>query len=138
MTASFASLLAGTTSSGLFSWRGPADRDLATAAEAAGWRVLHLDTREISSVGDFYDRIASQWALPAWFGRNLDALFDVLGDLAAQPTIVVWTGLGRLADVDPVQASAVVDVLRDAAGQAAAFGVIVLDQLGVSDFDGLL
>jgi RNAse (barnase) inhibitor barstar len=138
MTASYASLLSGTTSPGLFSWRGDPGRDLVGEAEAAGWRALDLDTTGVASMSEFYDTVASSWQLPSWFGRNLDALFDVLGDLTTQPTILVWNGLRQLAEVDPIHASAVLDVLRDAAGQAASFAVIVLDDLGVSGFDGLL
>ena len=138
MTASYASLLEGTTSTGLFSWRGDPDRDLAGEAEAAGWRALQLDTTGVESVPAFYDEVATSWDLPSWFGRNLDALFDVLGDLTATPTVLVWNGLRELSDVDPMHAAAVLDVLRDAAGQASTFAVIVRDDLGVSEFDGLL
>jgi RNAse (barnase) inhibitor barstar len=138
MTASYESLLAGLTSPGLFSWRGVPERDLVEEAAAAGWQALPLDTRHVASFEEFYDELAIAWGLPDWFGRNLDALFDVLGDLAVQPTVIVWDGLKELADVDPVQASAVVEVLRDAVGQAASLAVIVRDDLGVSGFDGLL
>lgn len=137
MTASYASLLEGTTSTGLFSWRGDPDRDLAGEATAAGWRALQLDTTDVDSVSAFYDEVATSWELPEWFGRNLDALFDVLGDLTEEPTVLVWDGLLELSDVDPMHAAAVLDVLRDAAGQAT-FAVIVRDDLGVSEFDGLL
>jgi RNAse (barnase) inhibitor barstar len=138
MTASYASLLSGTTSSGLFSWRGDPNHDLVGQAEAAGWHALELDTTAVTSVAEFYDVVAATWQLPTWFGRNLDALFDVLGDLVTEPTILVWNGLRQLADVDPINAGAVLDVLRDAAGQARSFAVVVLDDLGVSGFDGLL
>ena len=138
MTASYASLLSGTTSPGLFSWRGDPAHDLIGQAEAAGWRALDLDTTAVASMSEFYDEVAMAWELPAWFGRNLDALFDALADITAEPTVLVWNGLRQLAEVDPVNASAVLDVLRDAVGQAASFAVIVLDDLGVSGFDGLL
>ncbi len=138
MTASYASLLEGTTTPGLFSWRGDPDRDLVTEAESAGWRALHLDTADVESVSAFYDEVASAWELPTWFGRNLDALFDVLGDLTTTPTVLIWDGLRQLAEVDPMHGAAVLDVLRDAVGQAASFAVIVRDDLGVNELDGLL
>lgn len=138
MTTTLESVLTGVASPGLFSWRGRPDRDLAAEARTAGWQALSLDTRHVTSFDEFYDVVATAWALPEWFGRNLDALFDVLGDLAPRPTLIVWDGLRELADVDPVQASAVVEVLRDATGQADALAVIVRDDLDVSEFDGLL
>jgi len=138
MTATFASVLAGLVSPGVYTWRGSRDRDLATEATAAGWRALTLDTRGAVSFEDFYDEVAASWALPDWFGRNLDALFDVLAELTEQRTLIVWDGLRDLADVDPVQTSAVVEVLRDATGQASTLVVVVRDELDVSEFDGLL
>jgi RNAse (barnase) inhibitor barstar len=137
MSATFESVLSGGVSPGLFSWRGRTDRDLVDEARAAGWQALSLDTRGVTCFDEFYDELAVAWSLPEWFGRNLDALFDVLGDLAPRPTLIVWDGLRELADVDPVQTSAVVEVLRDASGQATALVVIVRD-LDVSEFDGLL
>lgn len=138
MTATFDSVLSGLVSPGLFSWRGRPDRDLVGEAQSAGWQALGLDTRRVTSFDEFYGEVAEAWVLPEWFGRNLDALFDALADLAVQPTLIVWDGLRELADVDPVQTSAVVDVLRDASEQADALVVIVRDDLDVSEFDGLL
>ena len=138
MTATFDSVLAGLVSPGLFSWRGRADRDLVGEARAAGWQALALDTRQVTSFEGFYDEVATAWELPEWFGRNLDALFDVLGDLAQRPTLIVWDGLHELGDIDPVRTSAVVDLLRDASEQATALVVIVRDGLDVSELDGLL
>jgi len=43
----------------------------------------------------FYDAIARELRLPDWFGRNLDALRDVLADLSWLPAgevVVVWDG----------------------------------------------
>lgn len=138
MTALFEAVLAGAASPGLFSWRGESGRDLVGEARAAGWQALSLDTRQVTSFDEFYDELATAWALPEWFGRNLDALFDVLGDLVKRPTVIVWDGLRELADIDPLRASAVVEVLRDASGQAPALVVVVRDELEVSEFDGLL
>ncbi len=138
MSATYDSVLSGMTSPGLFSWRGRPERDLAGAASAAGWLVLSVDTRAVTSVEGFWDEIVLSWGLPDWFGRNLDALFDVLADVAVGPTVILWDGLIQLADVDPVHASAVVDVFRDAVGQAPSLVVVVRGDSGVSGFDGLL
>jgi RNAse (barnase) inhibitor barstar len=138
MTATFDSVLSGAVSPGVYCWRGRRDRDLVGEATAAGWQAMSLDTRSATSFDDFYDAVAMAWNLPEWFGRNLDALFDVLADVTTRPTLIVWDGLRELADVDPVQAGAVVEVLRDATGQASTLVVIVRDELEISEFDGLL
>lgn len=138
MIAFYESLLHGTTPCGLFSWRGDPVRDLTGEAELAGWRALQLDTTDVVSVPAFYDEVSAAWNLPSWFGRNLDALFDVLADLTETPVVLVWDGSSQLAEVDPMLYSAVIDVLRDAVGQSASFAVIFHDDLMVSDFDALL
>lgn len=44
----------------------------------------------IHSLDDLYDRLASGLSLPAHFGRNLDALWDVLSGDVAGPFEIVW------------------------------------------------
>ncbi|WP_456698093.1 barstar family protein [Aeromicrobium sp. P5_D10] len=138
MTASYASVLNGTASAGLFSWRGRPNRDLAGEAFAAGWQVLPVDTRDVESIEDFYSRLVAAWGLPEWFGCNLDALFDMLAEQSTTPTVMVWDGLRDLVEMDPVRASAIVEVLRDAVEQTQHLVVVVRDDLGVSGFDALL
>ncbi|KAF0811673.1 Barstar [Andreprevotia sp. IGB-42] len=46
--------------------------------------------KQIHSLDDVYDQLAAQLPFPAHFGRNLDALYDVLtGDLTG-PVQVIW------------------------------------------------
>lgn len=138
MTATLHSLLAGETAAGLFAWRGNASHDIGDDGRSAGWVVRELDTRQVRDSAELYDQIASAWDLPAWFGRNLDALWDVLGDLAASRLLVVWTGYGELAEVDPDLAQTVLELLRDASTQARAIAVVVLDPPALIDLDALL
>lgn len=143
MTAALDSLLAGDTRPGLFEWGGPPERNLADAARGAGWTVRELDTRRAHDAGSFYDELVAQWELPEWFGRNLDALWDVLGDLAGTPLLVIWSGLRELAESDPQLAQIALELMRDASTQAASLAVVVrrpsgLAALGVSDLDVLL
>jgi len=49
-----------------------------------------LNGRVIRSLDDLYDRLASRLALPAHFGRNLDALWDVLSTDIEGPFEIVW------------------------------------------------
>lgn len=46
--------------------------------------------RDIHSLAQFYDELARQLAFPAHFGRNLDALWDVLTGEVAGPFEIVW------------------------------------------------
>lgn len=49
-----------------------------------------LDGRKIKSLADFYDRISSLMDLPEHFGRNLDALRDVLVADIEGPFEINW------------------------------------------------
>ncbi len=138
MTATLHSLLSGETAAGLFEWRANAWHDIVAEGRSAGWAVRELDTRQVRDSAELYDQIASVWDLPDWFGRNLDALWDVLGDLAASPLLVIWTGYRELADVDPDLAQTVLELLRDASTQARALAVVVLDAPAFIGLDALL
>ena len=48
--------------------------------------------RDIRTLAQFYDELARQLAFPAYFGRNLDALWDVLTGEVAGPIEIVWEG----------------------------------------------
>jgi len=72
-----------------------------------------IDGALIQSRESLHDTLAEQLALPEWYGRNLDALFDCLTDLHEETEIrlvhpeELFAHLGVYADV--LQA-----VLRDA------------------------
>jgi ribonuclease inhibitor len=50
-----------------------------------------LNGLKIHSLDDLYDRLANRLPLPAHFGRNLDALWDVLSTDVEGPFEIVWT-----------------------------------------------
>ncbi|GKW34813.1 barstar family protein [Pectobacterium versatile] len=49
-----------------------------------------LDGLLIESEDDFHDAIAKEFSLPIWYGRNLDALWDVLTGIVERPVNLVW------------------------------------------------
>ena len=74
--------------------------------------------------------IAQALAFPAWFGANLDALYDSLTDLpdgeapgAARGWVIVLGSLPATPHLDAETRSALLDVFRDAADDFAARGV---------------
>lgn len=46
--------------------------------------------RNIQTLAGFYDELARQLAFPAHFGRNLDALWDVLTGEVEGPFEIIW------------------------------------------------
>ena len=49
-----------------------------------------LNGKSIRSLDDLYDQISTRFSLPAHFGRNLDALWDVLSTDIEGPFEIVW------------------------------------------------
>ncbi len=49
-----------------------------------------LSGREIRSLEEFYDVISRKLSLPEHFGRNLDALWDVLTTDVEGPVEIIW------------------------------------------------
>jgi ribonuclease inhibitor len=49
-----------------------------------------LNGSAIQSLSDFYDEITQALSLPGYFGRNLDALSDVLTTDIEGPFEIVW------------------------------------------------
>lgn len=46
-----------------------------------------LDGLELTSLEEVHDRFAQALALPEWYGRNLDALFDCLTERSEPVTV---------------------------------------------------
>lgn len=138
MSATYDSLLAGTTTPGIYRWQGDTSRDLASEAVEAGWEALSLDTVSVTTPEGFYEELSAGWGLPPWFGNNLDALFDMLGEITSTPTVLIWDDLGALGARQPDFTASVLDVMRDCVEQATSFAVVLRGDYGVSVFDALL
>lgn len=92
-----------------------AGRALAQArARAAAAHVMG----PVTSTAEALDVIGAALNFPAWYGRNLDALYDCLVDLSWLPPgehVLIWTGYQEFEAADPDGYRAVVSVLDEAA-----------------------
>jgi len=76
-----------------------------------------LDGAGITSRAAFFDAIAVALSFPTYFGRNLDALNDLLCDLSwlgPGRHVLVWTDSATLRAADPAAFRGIREVLRDA------------------------
>ena len=116
-------------------------RDEQTVLDAT--RGAGLDVVTVDAKGNLFDSLARALAFPEWFGRNWDALEDVLGDLSwrkgdghvvvfrsypegeelgiladvLRSTAEYWAGRGRpffAVFVDPARKLALPDLYREA------------------------
>jgi ribonuclease inhibitor len=53
-------------------------------------RKYTLDGKTMGTLDDLYDQLSTQISLPEHFGRNLDALWDVLSADVQGPFEIVW------------------------------------------------
>jgi RNAse (barnase) inhibitor barstar len=102
-----------------------AARALAQARERGA--LVHL-VDPVTSTAQALDAIGAALSFPAWYGRNLDALFDCLTDLSWQPDgehVLVWAGHRQLQAADPEGYRALLAVLTDA--QSPRLSVLLAD-----------
>ncbi|MFE1290839.1 barstar family protein [Streptomyces sp. NPDC058751] len=112
---------------------------LAVVCRSAGWQVTELDLTGVLDKAAFMARCARVLDLPEWFGRNWDALGDVLGDPDWGPSspgrLLVVTGWRPYALARPDEWETVQEVLATASGyyQGADAALSVVLSLGGSD-----
>ncbi|MGW8767776.1 barstar family protein [Streptomyces sp. NPDC055815] len=110
-------------------WR---KRLLAQAAERLedrGFRVIHLEAGQWNTEQDMHRAMAAALDFPDYYGHNLDALNDCLGDVACYGgyddapegtgLVLVFTDYDRFAATCPRAAQVVLDIIADQARQAA-------------------
>jgi ribonuclease inhibitor len=78
---------------------------------------VHFDGRSIRSRDDFYAAIERIEGVPDWFGRNLDALFDLVLAVLPGPLTIHWSHAEVSADAMGPDFDIVTGVLRDAEGE---------------------
>lgn len=93
-------------------------------AEQKDGKIRNLDFSECRYLGEMYEVIKNELELPAWFGANLDALWDAITGIMYTPAeIRISRTVGRselLLDVDEIIA-----VFREAEEKYHEISVIV-------------
>lgn len=88
--------------------------------------VCHADLRGCATKAQVLAALAAQWALPAHFGHNWDALYDALTDAqwagAQRPVLLLIDHVPNSAQFGAVERAQLLDCLRDAASDWAERG----------------
>lgn len=95
---------------------------IAAGLAGAGWTPAVLVG--VGRTRDFYAEVSRALALPDYFGRNADALWDSLRELN-RPTALVLSDWTRFARARPERWARVFEVLTDRTRTAPAFAVVL-------------
>ena len=80
-----------------------------------------LNGNAMRSLDDFYDRISTIKDMPEHFGRNLDALWDVLSTDVEGPFEIIWKKADASKKLMGKDFDRVVKLLRDLEEERADF-----------------
>jgi RNAse (barnase) inhibitor barstar len=94
----------------------------ARALQEGGWHAVVVPPA--SSTASLYAGLAEALRLPAWFGANLDALWDCLTDLPGPTALVLaeWRGYER---AEPEQARRVLQLFVERTRSDPPFAVLL-------------
>ncbi|GGP27476.1 barstar family protein [Silvimonas amylolytica] len=89
-------------------------------------KARQVTLSHIQSLDDVYDQFAAQLALPDYFGRNLDALYDVLSAEVQGPLKIIWQDAGAAASaMGKKHYAAVIEVFNDVGEERDDLEVVI-------------
>ena len=88
--------------------------------------MIFLDGQLMTDKAAAHDRLACQLALPAWYGRNLDALYDVLTGHVT-PCHLVLIHKDRMLRQLGGHGESLLQTLRDAAQEVPGMELTEID-----------
>ena len=115
-----AGILAGHHAPGVYRWHAAfGAADVQHAVEHAGWRFARLDGVGVESKAELMEALGSALQAPDHFGRNLDALRDVLRDVGDGDgrLLILWDAWGPLARADRATFDAVTEIFTERCGK---------------------
>ncbi|MFL6158215.1 MAG: barstar family protein [Marmoricola sp.] len=122
-----AGLLAGHLPPGVYTWHAAFEPDeVRRTVEHAGAVFAHVDGWTAAGTAEFLGAVGTALGFPEWYGQNLDAFEDCLGDLDGSPVLLLWDGWGTLARSEPVAFAAVLDICTErATSPRSAFSLLL-------------
>jgi RNAse (barnase) inhibitor barstar len=107
--------------------------EIRNAIESADVVVTHLDGNKIDSREAFFSLIQKMLALPDWFGKNWDALFDSFRDLAwlgSRKLVILLSDSLTFADKEPQEYEKALYTLAAAARDNPYFLILLTGKTG--------
>lgn len=83
-------------------------------------RTVYLDARKLKEKQEAHDYLARMLSLPAYYGRNLDALYDCLTDMKDCRVVLLHH---KKATLSGTYGAKIVKVLEEGARNNTGFGL---------------
>ena len=77
-------------------------------------KAFYIDLKEVTNKEEFHEAFARQLPLPEYYGKNLDALYDVLTEYGEDWTIIIYNIKG-FEETEPQYAASFIKMLSRAA-----------------------
>jgi len=107
-------------------WRTSLLDDTVDRLRSRRYDVVEFDAGSWASRADMYDDLAERFDFPDYFGRNLNALNDCMGDIGwdddATGLVIVLRSFDAFAAVDRGTAQSMLDIFARQARRAILFG----------------
>jgi len=84
---------------------------------------IEIDGNCVTTEAEFHTAISRALNFPTYYGRNLDALFDVLGADVERPVVLVWKNFAASKASMGDGFDRIVNVLRRVESQDAEWGL---------------
>ncbi len=79
--------------------------------------IIILDGKKMNSFDGTHDYLAKSLRLPQYYGRNLDALYDCLGESFSDDAIIILMNGGEMKSALGAYGDKLCRVLEDAMGE---------------------
>ncbi|MCL1851594.1 MAG: barstar family protein [Peptococcaceae bacterium] len=86
--------------------------------------IVILRSEEFASIDELHQLLMERLALPGYYGKNLDALWDCLTGWIKLPTTILWLGYENSARKVGPCAEKVAEVFREAEREVEGFTFI--------------
>ena len=84
---------------------------------------VFIDGSDIGSEADFHEKIAKAMDFPSYYGKNLDALWDVLSADIERPVTLVWENSAYSKASMGNGFSKILDILNKVVAQDVEWGL---------------
>jgi ribonuclease inhibitor len=88
-------------------------------------RIVNIDTTSCSTPDQLHEVLRQQLDFPAYYGKNLDALWDCLTGWVQMPLTVEWCGIAEARQTIGDYVDKVLETFQQAEQEVEGFKIIV-------------